>query len=92
LDHGPELAQRAGAGAGADLLVLSMFEPCGLDLVIGMRYGTVLVVPAVGGMADTVFDRDYPAPAGRRNGYVFHQADDPAIESALSRTLGRRSG
>jgi starch synthase len=42
-----------------------MFEPCGLAPLMGTRYGTVPVVRAVGGMADTVFDRDYSAPAGR---------------------------
>jgi glycogen synthase len=64
LEHGPELAHLACAGA--DLLVVpSMFEPCGLAPLIGMRYGTVPVVRAVGGMADTVFDRDYSASAGR---------------------------
>jgi starch synthase len=40
-------------------------------------------------MADTVFDRDYSArPPHERNGYVFHQADSLAIESALNRALG----
>jgi starch synthase len=49
----------------------------------------VPVVRAVGGMTDTVFDRDYSArPAGVRNGYVFHQADNGAVESALRRALG----
>ena len=44
---------------------------------------------AVGGMVDTVFDRGYSArPPGERNGYVFHQADNLAIESAPSRALG----
>jgi len=47
------------------------------------------VVRAAGGMIDTVFDRDYsPRPPSERNGYVFHQADNPAIESALHRALG----
>jgi starch synthase len=76
--------------AGADLLVVpSMFEPCGLAPMTAMRYGTIPVVRAVGGMADTVSDRDYSArPPHERNGYVFHQADNPAIESALNRALG----
>ena len=40
-------------------------------------------------MVNTAFDRDYSArPPGERNGYVFHQADNLAIESALSRALG----
>lgn len=76
--------------AGADIIVVpSMFEPCGLTPMIALRYGTVPVVRAVGGMLDTVFDRDYSVKSPEvRNGYVFHQPDANGIESAMHRALG----
>jgi starch synthase len=46
-------------------------------------------VRAVGGLVNTVFDRDYSEkPPHERNGYVFHQTDTRAIESALLRAIG----
>jgi starch synthase len=76
--------------AGSDIFIVpSMFEPCGLTQMIALKYGTVPVVRAVGGLVNTVFDHDYSdKPGEARNGYVFHQADPAAIESALSRAIG----
>ena len=76
--------------AGADLLIVpSMFEPCGLTQLIGLKYGTVPVVRHTGGLVNTVHDRDHAdVEAGQRNGYVFHHDDSPALESALARAIG----
>lgn len=73
--------------AGSDMVVVpSMYEPCGLTQMIGLRYGAVPVVRAVGGLADTVFDVQAHPAFG--NGFVFDGNDYPALESALVRAVG----
>jgi len=75
--------------AGADLMIVpSLYEPCGLTQMIAMRYGTVPVVRAVGGLKDTVFDWDFSdKPRELRNGFVFEHPDHQGIESAMIRAL-----
>lgn len=77
--------------AGADMIIVpSNFEPCGLTQMIGLKYGTVPIVRGVGGLVNTVFDRDYDTDhlPEQRNGYVFYQSDYPALESAMDRAIG----
>ena len=77
--------------AGADMMVVpSNYEPCGLTQLISLKYGTVPIVRGVGGLLSTVFDRDFDpdrAPE-KRNGYVFYQTDNYALETAMERAIG----
>ena len=71
------------------IVVPSRYEPCGLAQIIALVYGTVPIVRAVGGLADTVLDKDHSnRPLCERNGYVFENADNAGIESALHRAIG----
>jgi len=77
--------------AGSDMIVVpSNYEPCGLTQMIGLKYGTVPIVRGVGGLVSTVFDRDYDQNKlpEERNGYVFYESDNYALESAMERAIG----
>ncbi len=78
------LAQRIYAGADM-FLMPSRFEPCGLGQLISLRYGTVPVVRATGGLADTVID--YQAATDRGTGFVFRRYHPVSLTMALGRAL-----
>ncbi len=77
------MSHRMFAGGDA-VLVPSRFEPCGLTQLYGLRYGTIPVVSAVGGLADTVITANPAAlAAGVATGITFHPTDVPAFRIAL---------
>ncbi|XP_065847468.1 uncharacterized protein [Euphorbia lathyris] len=74
--------------AAADVvLVPSIYEPCGLSQMIGMRYGAVPVVRKTGGLADTVFDIDDQQNSEIANGFVFEGIDEESLNCALDRAF-----
>ena len=64
----------------------SRYEPCGLTQMYAMRYGTIPVVRATGGLADTI--RHFDPAGGTGNGAVFRDADAPGFLWGVSCALG----
>jgi starch synthase len=87
LGYSEELAHRIEASA--DIFVMpSRFEPCGLNQLYSLRYGTPPVVHAVGGLADTVVDATPEnLAAGTATGFVFDHPSPEALTEALERAL-----
>lgn len=87
IGHNESLVHRMHAGADI-LLAPARFEPCGLVQMYGMRYGTLPVVRAVGGLADTVVDATAAnVEAGTATGFAFTGATAQALVGALDRAL-----
>ncbi|OGS50951.1 MAG: starch synthase [Euryarchaeota archaeon RBG_16_68_12] len=72
--------------AGSDFFLMpSKFEPCGLGQEISLRYGTVPIVRATGGLADTVTDVAHDPKAG--DGFTFAEFSAPALVAAVRRAV-----
>ena len=71
--------------AGADLFLMpSRYEPCGLNQIYSLKYGTVPVVRATGGLDDTI--EDYRED-GSGNGFKFSNYDSGELLQAMRRAL-----
>lgn len=86
---GFDLALSRRIYAGADMFVMpSRFEPCGLGQLYAMRYGTIPIVHAVGGLRDTVLDPgDAELAKGRGTGIRFDVATPSYLTNALERAV-----
>ncbi len=75
--------------AGADLFLMpSRFEPCGLNQMYSLRYGTPPIVFRTGGLADTVVDANQATlEDGSANGFVFDTPNVTAMLAAVHRAL-----
>jgi starch synthase len=72
--------------AGADFFIMpSEFEPCGLNQIYSMAYGTLPIVRGVGGLRDSV--NDYDADPQNATGFVFDKPEPYALLTVLQRSL-----
>jgi starch synthase len=72
--------------AGADIYLMpSRYEPCGLNQIYSLAYGTVPIVRRTGGLADTVIDADEDPQRG--TGFTFRGYDAEELSTAVSRAL-----
>jgi starch synthase len=71
---------------GADIFLMpSRYEPCGLNQMYSMRYGTIPVVRAVGGLVDTV--KPYNPKNAQGTGFLFSEYHPGALWDAIQRAL-----
>ena len=73
--------------AGADIFLMpSAYEPCGLNQLYSLRYGTLPVVHAVGGLRDSVIDFAEPTQTDA-TGFMFYQYTAHGLYNAIQRAL-----
>ncbi len=73
--------------AGSDIFLMpSRYDPCGLNQMYSLRYGTIPIVRKTGGLADSV--EHFDSSTGRGTGCVFNHYDAPAARWAIETALG----
>jgi len=72
--------------AGADMFLMpSRYEPCGLNQIYSLKYGTVPVVRATGGLDDTI--EPYDVRTGKGTGFKFHEYTPEALLTSVQAAL-----
>jgi len=72
--------------AGSDMFLMpSKYEPCGLNQMYSLKYGTIPIVHATGGLADTI--RDYDPATHTGNGFSFNEYTPEALLEAVKRAI-----
>jgi starch synthase len=72
--------------AGADMFLMpSRYEPCGLNQIYSLRYGTVPIVRATGGLDDTI--QNFDAKLGNGTGFKFEAYDGRALLESVREAL-----
>jgi starch synthase len=72
--------------AGSDFFLMpSLYEPCGLNQIYSLKYGTLPIVRATGGLKETV--ENYNQQTGEGTGFKFHDASGPAIYGTVKWAL-----
>ncbi|MBK8162654.1 MAG: glycogen synthase GlgA [Gammaproteobacteria bacterium] len=85
--YNEELAHQIEAGSDI-FLMPSRYEPCGLNQIYSLRYGTVPVVHRTGGLANTVIDAtEETLRRGSATGFIFDEPTPAALLAALDRAL-----
>jgi starch synthase len=77
ITYSDELAHKIEAGSDM-FLMPSRYEPCGLNQIYSLRYGTIPIVRATGGLDDTI---------NERNGFKFREYSGPALLAAIRSAL-----
>lgn len=72
--------------AGSDMFLMpSRYEPCGLNQIYSLKYGTIPIVRGTGGLEDTI--EDFDPQTGKGNGFKFYEYSPKALLDAIKRAI-----